>query len=192
MVERPLGTTPPRVMTVAGTDSAGGAGVAADLRALAACGVHGCVAVTAVTVQDSRGVSGVQGRRRNPRVEHGVRREDQLEAVAAVDLQRREDGADLGQQGRQVAARPLAGRRTGPEGVEDRGAVDGGVGVGGQVRDQQATAPAGQQRLHGPPVDEHREAPVQLQTDRHKPIATFLQRRRQYSDTQDGTWTRGS
>jgi hydroxymethylpyrimidine/phosphomethylpyrimidine kinase len=47
-------------MTIAGTDSGGGAGVAADLRALAACGVHGCVAVTAVTVQNSLGVSGFQ------------------------------------------------------------------------------------------------------------------------------------
>ena len=51
--------TPPRVMTIAGTDSGGGAGVAADLRALTACGVHGCLAVTAVTVQNSFGVTGV-------------------------------------------------------------------------------------------------------------------------------------
>jgi hydroxymethylpyrimidine/phosphomethylpyrimidine kinase len=46
-------------MTIAGTDSGGGAGVAADLRAMAACGVHGCVAVTAVTVQNTLGVTGV-------------------------------------------------------------------------------------------------------------------------------------
>jgi hydroxymethylpyrimidine/phosphomethylpyrimidine kinase len=45
-------------MTIAGTDSGGGAGVAADLRAMAACGAHGCVAVTAVTVQNTLGVSG--------------------------------------------------------------------------------------------------------------------------------------
>ena len=51
--------TPPRVMTIAGTDSGGGAGVAADLRAMTACGVHGCLAVTAVTVQNSLGVTGV-------------------------------------------------------------------------------------------------------------------------------------
>jgi hydroxymethylpyrimidine/phosphomethylpyrimidine kinase len=59
MGEPAVGTTPPRVMTIAGTDSGGGAGVVADLRALTACGVHGCVAVTAVTVQNSVGVSDV-------------------------------------------------------------------------------------------------------------------------------------
>lgn len=58
-MEPTVGVTPPRVMTIAGTDSGGGAGVAADLRAMAACGVHGCVAVTAVTVQNSLGVTGV-------------------------------------------------------------------------------------------------------------------------------------
>jgi hydroxymethylpyrimidine/phosphomethylpyrimidine kinase len=59
MGEPAVGTTPPRVMTIAGTDSGGGAGVAADLRAMTACGVHGCIAVTAVTVQNSLGVSAV-------------------------------------------------------------------------------------------------------------------------------------
>jgi hydroxymethylpyrimidine/phosphomethylpyrimidine kinase len=51
--------TPPRVMTIAGTDSGGGAGVAADLRTLTACGLHACLAVTAVTVQNTVGVTGV-------------------------------------------------------------------------------------------------------------------------------------
>ncbi|MFT3660942.1 MAG: bifunctional hydroxymethylpyrimidine kinase/phosphomethylpyrimidine kinase [Gordonia sp. (in: high G+C Gram-positive bacteria)] len=47
-------------MTVAGSDSGGGAGLEADLRTFALAGVHGCVAVTAVTVQNSLGVTGVQ------------------------------------------------------------------------------------------------------------------------------------
>jgi hydroxymethylpyrimidine/phosphomethylpyrimidine kinase len=59
MAQPTVGTTPPTVMTIAGTDSGGGAGVAADLRAMAACGAHGCVAVTAVTVQNTLGVTGV-------------------------------------------------------------------------------------------------------------------------------------
>ncbi len=59
MAEPTVGTTPPTVMTIAGTDSGGGAGVVADLRAMAACGAHGCVAVTAVTVQNTLGVTGV-------------------------------------------------------------------------------------------------------------------------------------
>lgn len=50
------GATPVRVMTIAGSDSGGGAGIQADMRTMALLGVHGCVAVTAVTVQNSLGV----------------------------------------------------------------------------------------------------------------------------------------
>jgi hydroxymethylpyrimidine/phosphomethylpyrimidine kinase len=52
------GTTPIRVLTIAGTDSGGGAGIQADSRTMALCGVHALVAVAAVTVQNSLGVSG--------------------------------------------------------------------------------------------------------------------------------------
>ncbi len=54
----PNGKTPVRVLTIAGTDSGGGAGIQADSRTMALCGVHACVAVAAVTVQNTVGVSG--------------------------------------------------------------------------------------------------------------------------------------
>jgi hydroxymethylpyrimidine/phosphomethylpyrimidine kinase len=52
------GETPLRVLTIAGSDSGGGAGIQADLRTCALLGVHGLVAVCAVTVQNSVGVKG--------------------------------------------------------------------------------------------------------------------------------------
>jgi len=48
-----------RVLTIAGSDSGGGAGLQADLKTLLACGVHGMSVVAAVTAQNSTGVHGV-------------------------------------------------------------------------------------------------------------------------------------
>ena len=54
----PPGQAPPRVLTIAGSDSGGGAGLQADMRTFALLGVHSLVAVTAVTIQNSLGVKG--------------------------------------------------------------------------------------------------------------------------------------
>ncbi|OBK22561.1 bifunctional hydroxymethylpyrimidine kinase/phosphomethylpyrimidine kinase [Mycobacterium asiaticum] len=51
------GSTPLRVLTIAGSDSGGGAGIQADMRSIALLGLHACVAVTAVTVQNTLGVN---------------------------------------------------------------------------------------------------------------------------------------
>lgn len=50
---------PVKVLCVGGSDSSGGAGIQADLKAVAACGCHGLSAITAVTAQDTFGVQGI-------------------------------------------------------------------------------------------------------------------------------------
>ena len=66
----------PAVLAIAGSDSGGGAGIQADLKAFARCGVHGMTAITALTAQNTVGVEWSTRSRREMIVA-------QVEAVAA-------------------------------------------------------------------------------------------------------------
>src|SRR3954471_18758153 len=59
--ETPAGSamTIPVALTIAGSDCSGGAGIQADLKSFAALGVYGASVITALTAQNTRGVTGI-------------------------------------------------------------------------------------------------------------------------------------
>jgi hydroxymethylpyrimidine/phosphomethylpyrimidine kinase len=79
----------PRVLSIAGSDSGGGAGIQADLKAFAACGVHGLTAITAITAQNTTGVSAV----------HAIPPETVIEQVRAVSSDIGVDAVKIGMLG---------------------------------------------------------------------------------------------
>ena len=79
----------PRVLSIAGSDSGGGAGIQADLKAFAACGVHGMTAITAITAQNTVGVTAV----------HQIPPQIIIEQVRAVAADIGVDGVKIGMLG---------------------------------------------------------------------------------------------
>jgi hydroxymethylpyrimidine/phosphomethylpyrimidine kinase len=79
----------PAVISIAGSDSGGGAGIQADLKAFARCGVHGMTAITALTAQSTVGVESV----------HQVPREMIVAQVRAVAEDIGIDAAKIGMLG---------------------------------------------------------------------------------------------
>jgi hydroxymethylpyrimidine/phosphomethylpyrimidine kinase len=77
------------VLSIAGSDSGGGAGIQADLKAFARCGVHGMTAIAALTAQNTVGVTGV----------HTVPAEFIVEQVRAVAVDIGVDAVKIGMLG---------------------------------------------------------------------------------------------
>jgi hydroxymethylpyrimidine/phosphomethylpyrimidine kinase len=86
------------VLTIAGSDSGGGAGIQADLKAFARCGVHGTSAITAITAQNTREVRSI----------HAIPPQMVLEQVRAVLADIRVDAVKVGMLGTVEVTRAVA------------------------------------------------------------------------------------
>jgi hydroxymethylpyrimidine/phosphomethylpyrimidine kinase len=86
------------VLAIAGSDSGGGAGIQADLKALAACGVHGMTAITAITAQNTVEVTDV----------HEVPPETIVAQVRAVSADTGIDAVKIGMLGSTATIKAVA------------------------------------------------------------------------------------
>jgi hydroxymethylpyrimidine/phosphomethylpyrimidine kinase len=88
----------PRVLSIAGSDSGGGAGIQADLKAFAACGVHGMTAITAITAQNTVAVTEI----------HQIPRQTIIAQVRAVSSDIGVDAVKIGMLGTVEAIEAVA------------------------------------------------------------------------------------
>ncbi|PZQ48943.1 MAG: bifunctional hydroxymethylpyrimidine kinase/phosphomethylpyrimidine kinase [Rhodovulum sulfidophilum] len=88
----------PNLLSIAGSDPSGGAGIQADLKAFAARGAYGMAALTALTAQNTQGVSGI----------HRVPPEFVAAQIAAIRDDIRIDGVKIGMIGEAAIAEAVA------------------------------------------------------------------------------------
>ena len=97
----------PNILSIAGSDPSGGAGIQADLKAISATGGYAMAALTALTVQNTQGVSGV----------HPVPPEFVAAQIRAVFVDIRVDAVKIGMLGTSAITEAVAAELRGREGL---------------------------------------------------------------------------